>query len=576
MTLRVLINAGPWLPVPPPSYGGIENVLATLIPELRRRGVHVVLATIGASTLPVDERLVSYNQPQFRHLQQPYNRAMGIAHGHLQEVVRELRRRTDIDVVHDHVEVVGAAVLAAMGAAVPPVLHTLHWDLGKHPQFYGNFNGGGTLLVNGVSAAQLAAAPEALRAHSLGHAHLATPLAQGADRRTAPVKRDHFVTLGRITPGKGQHIIARLAQQLKVPLVLAGPIGPYHDADELAAGLEADSSAASNPDVRYWQREVTEHVDGDFVRWVGTVGGPIRDELVSSARASVFPLQWDEPGGTAVVESLALGTPVIGLRRGCLPELVDHGQTGLLADTVDELAVALRRAAELDPQACRIEAAQRFTPAVMAEKYLQFYGRLIDHNPLSFGSASATCRMLLVSGSLRSSSTNTAVLRTAQASTPEGVETVLYTGLAGLPHFNPDDETDALPSAVADLRSLVHAADAMVFSTPEYAGAMPGSFKNLLDWAIGDDQPGSIYEKPVAWINASPRGAVNAHDSLRKVLGYASATIVEAACADIPVTGAMLGDDGLIADPSARNHIVGVLATLAAHVRCQELRTPVE
>jgi chromate reductase len=176
-----------------------------------------------------------------------------------------------------------------------------------------------------------------------------------------------------------------------------------------------------------------------------------------------------------------------------------------------------------------------------------------------------TCRMLLISGSLRSSSTNTAMLRTAQASTPEGVEAVLYEGLAGLPHFNPDDETDPLPSVVADLRSLVHAADAMIFSTPEYAGAMPGSFKNLLDWTIGDDHPRSLYEKPVAWINPSPRGAVNAHDSLRKVLGYASATIIEAACVDIPLTGAMLGDDGLIADPSARDHIAGVLATLAAH-----------
>ncbi|MDQ4010493.1 MAG: glycosyltransferase [Actinomycetota bacterium] len=389
MTLRVLINAGPWLPVPPPSYGGIENVLATLIPELRRRGVHVVLATVGASTLPVDERLVSYDQPQFGHLQQPYNQVMGIAHGHLQEVVREVGRRTDLDLVHDHVEVVGAAVLAAMGAAAPPVLHTLHWDLRKHSQFYGNFNGGGALRVNGVSASQLAGAPEALRTHSLGYAHLATPLAQGADRRVAPVKRDHFVTLGRITPGKGQHIIARLARRLHVPLVLAGPVGPYHDADELAAGLQADPSAASNPDVRYWQREVAEHVDGELVRWVGTVGAPIRDDLVSSARASVFPLQWDEPGGTAVVESLALGTPVIGLRRGCLPELVHNGHTGLLADTAEALGAALRHAGELDPQACRVEAAQRFTPAVMAEKYLQFYNRLIGRSAISSGSSSA-------------------------------------------------------------------------------------------------------------------------------------------------------------------------------------------
>jgi chromate reductase, NAD(P)H dehydrogenase (quinone) len=174
-----------------------------------------------------------------------------------------------------------------------------------------------------------------------------------------------------------------------------------------------------------------------------------------------------------------------------------------------------------------------------------------------------SCLMLLISGSLRSNSTNTAVLRTAQASTPQGVDAVLYEGLAGLPHFNPDDDADPPPSAVADLRASVHAADALVLSVPEYAGAMPGSFKNLLDWLIGDDQPDSIAGKPVAWINASPRGAIDAHDSLRKVLGYASATIVESACIEIPVTTTMIGADGLIADPATRERITRMLTTLA-------------
>lgn len=178
-----------------------------------------------------------------------------------------------------------------------------------------------------------------------------------------------------------------------------------------------------------------------------------------------------------------------------------------------------------------------------------------------------TCRVLLVSGSLRRKSTNTAVLRTACAVSPDGIEASLFVDLADLPHFNPDDEVDPLHPDVAGLRRQIRGADALLFSTPEYAGALPGSFKNLLDWAVGDDQAGSIYTKPVAWINASPRGAVNAHDSLRKVLGYTKATVVEDACADIPVTGAMLGDDGLIADPSVRHHLVRSLRALADHAR---------
>jgi len=94
-------------------------------------------------------------------------------------------------------------------------------------------------------------------------------------------------------------------------------------------------------------------------------------------------------------------------------------------------------------------------------------------------------RVLMVSGSLRHGSTNTAMLETARACAPDGVEAVLYEGLDALPHFNPDDDVEPLHPAVAELRAAIDAADALLFSTPEYAGALPGSFKNLLDWTIG-------------------------------------------------------------------------------------------
>src|SRR6202034_3265839 len=132
--------------------------------------------------------------------------------------------------------------------------------------------------------------------------------------------------------------------------------------------------------------------------------------------------------------------------------------------------------------------------------------------------------------------------------------------------FNPDRDVDPLPAAVAELRSQIRAAGAVVFSTPEYAGALPGSLKNLLDWTIGDAKTASIYRKPVAWINVSPRGAADAHESLRKVLGYASATIVDTACVEFAVTGAMVGDDGLIADAVARDRMASVFPALLAHL----------
>ncbi len=223
MTRTVLMNACPWLPVPPDGYGGIENVVAALVPELRRRGIRVLLATVARSTLPADERLTSFPGGQFEVLQRPYNQVSGVAHAHLNAVVRALRDRHDIDLVHDHVEVVGLAVLAAaaLAPATPPVLHTLHWDLHKHADFCSGLDAGPRVRVNGVSASQLNRAPAALRRHSVGHVHLATPLAAGAGLRPPAEKAGHAVVMGRITPGKGQHLAARLAHECGFDLVLA-------------------------------------------------------------------------------------------------------------------------------------------------------------------------------------------------------------------------------------------------------------------------------------------------------------------------------------------------------------------
>jgi glycosyltransferase involved in cell wall biosynthesis len=376
-TTTVLMNAGPWLAVPPPGYGGIENVVAALVPELRRRGVRVVLATVGTSMLPADGHIAVFPDGQFAQLQRPYNRVMGVAAAHLHRVVSELRRRDDITLVHDHQEAFGPTVLGALGPDAPPVLHTLHWDLTKHPDLYGRLDGGGSLWVNGVSKAQLRTAPPALRAVSLGHVHLATPLAVDADRRLGPPKGRHLVQVGRITPCKGQHMAVRAARAAGRDLVLAGPVGPYHTEQALVG---ADDS---NPDVRYWREEVEPLVDGERVRWAGTLQGTELNMLVGSAAAAVFPVDWDEPGGTAVVEALALGTPVVAYAKGCLPELVEHGRTGLLVDHRDEagLAAAIAGVHAIDPGECRRVAAQRFTPARMAAEYIALYEEVLQRSP---------------------------------------------------------------------------------------------------------------------------------------------------------------------------------------------------
>jgi NAD(P)H-dependent FMN reductase len=169
-----------------------------------------------------------------------------------------------------------------------------------------------------------------------------------------------------------------------------------------------------------------------------------------------------------------------------------------------------------------------------------------------------TGRVLLISGSTRAASTNTAFCRTAVACAPPGVFAIRYPDIAGLPHFNPDDDHEPLPPAVTVLRAAIAAADAVVFCTPEYAGTLPGSFKNLLDWTVGGTE---LTGKPVAWaaVAADPRRGVGAHAALATVLGYVQARIVPEACRSVPIARELIGPDGVVADEVIRAAIATLL-----------------
>ncbi len=174
-------------------------------------------------------------------------------------------------------------------------------------------------------------------------------------------------------------------------------------------------------------------------------------------------------------------------------------------------------------------------------------------------------RLLLITGSTRRGSTNTAGLRAAHDSPPAGTSTVLHTGLADLPAFNPDDDHHPLPTPVVRLRRRIAAADAVVFCTPEYAGALPGSFKNLLDWTVGGAE---IYGKPVAWLNvAAPGRGELAHKSLATVLGYVGAHVLDDACARIQVPRSAVGPGGGIVAPELVDAIRRFVADVAVQVR---------
>jgi NAD(P)H-dependent FMN reductase len=188
----------------------------------------------------------------------------------------------------------------------------------------------------------------------------------------------------------------------------------------------------------------------------------------------------------------------------------------------------------------------------------------VSQVPLRRARTLCLVQILLVSGSTRAFSGNTAALRTVQAVAAEGIAADLYDGLAALPAFNPDDDRDPLPEPVRDLRQRIAAADAILFCVPEYAGTLPGSLKNLLDWTVGG---GEIGGKRAAWINVAAGGrGGGAQEHLAMVLGYVGAIVVDAACVQLPVPRDAVQDDGTITDPAIRAGLAEVLAALARSV----------
>lgn len=384
MKLRIAIIAPPWIRVPPVGYGGIEAAVNSLLQGLIDLGHRVDLFSVAESAVDGADVHAFFEAGQYGRIFDPLYDSAPIPLAHLLAARRRIRELREVDIVHDHNYLFGPIVFSHGGADAPPVLHTLHApfprpaaaDHASILELYSDVARDGRLWMNGISHAQLASAPAVLLPRLLGAVHNAVDL-----RRYpfAARRGDSFVTLARFSPEKGHATAARLCQEHGARLTLAGAIGTITSTDELAATLADPSSRQwRNRELTYFRDEVRPHLDGQRVRYVGEVRGAAKIELLGRSKALLFPIEWDEPFGVAVVEAMACGTPVIAFRRGATPELIKHGVNGFLADTEEELVSFMSRVDEIDPHACRAVAEEHFAGPVMARRYAAMYHRILE------------------------------------------------------------------------------------------------------------------------------------------------------------------------------------------------------
>jgi len=252
------------------------------------------------------------------------------------------------DVLHDHSGYEGV-VLAVHSGVAPVVVHTIHGELLEPMRvFYKEVMEDARLCA--ISLSQAASAP-ALKLAGIVHNAVELPVAPASHAHER-----YLVEVARITPDKGQDLAIQVARRSGRKLILAGKV------------------ERSGEGQRYFEEKVEPHL-GPTVEYYPNVAGQQKARLISRAAAGIFPLQWAEPFGLAMVECMVAGTPVIALRFGSTTELIEHGVTGFLAEDVDGLVQAVGRLDEIDRIRCADVARERFGPHHMAERYLAVYRR---------------------------------------------------------------------------------------------------------------------------------------------------------------------------------------------------------
>lgn len=339
--LRVAMLAPPWLPVPPPGYGGIESVVALLCEGLVKRGHDLTLfAAPGSHSSATVCAVLPACYPD--RIERALHEADHVARV-FDLVDAAARAGHPFDVIHDHC---GFTAFAMADRIATPLLHTLHGPFTPDTtDFYQHHAAKAPAVA--ISASQRAQAPPDL--------DIIAVIPNPTDVRLWPyreIKHDYVLWVGRMCEEKGPHRAIAAAHTAGVPLILAGPI---------QSGQEA-----------FFRDNIAPHVDGERVSYVGEIGGESKLNLFADARGLLMPILWSEPFGMVMVEALSAGTPVIAFANGAAPEIVEDGTSGYLVADEADMAIKIGLLDKIDPAACR-ERATRFDIQHVAREYETAY-----------------------------------------------------------------------------------------------------------------------------------------------------------------------------------------------------------
>ncbi|HEY7708231.1 MAG TPA: glycosyltransferase family 4 protein [Gaiellaceae bacterium] len=346
--LRIAVVSPPWFPVPPSGYGGIEWVVALLADGLADAGHDVTLFASGDSRTKAKLSYVFETAP---------SEWIGRSHFEWLHNLPCYTNADEFDVINEHTGMTGIVI---SGLVDTPVVHTVHGPLTGEPgEMYEQLCG----LVPDVHLISISINQRRPKPELPWLANCPNAL----DLSVYPCKPhrgDYLLFLGRMSPDKGCHRAIAVAMELEMPLKIAGKM-------------------QETKEQQYFAEFVEPHLGVHGIEYLGEVSHGMKVELLQDARATLFPIEWEEPFGLVMIESMACGTPVIATNYGAVPEVIVHGQSGIIVDDYREMPAALEEADKLDPLECRRFVEERFSPERMVADYVRAYREAIVGSSVS-------------------------------------------------------------------------------------------------------------------------------------------------------------------------------------------------